>query len=330
MILRIREQWDEMTGTIDREFHRTYRRGWLVETDDDRTGVMTPDLAILLTPPIPLPYASHPNDLQALADKPAVTLPDADAPQFRKVSVTYSTRSLDPSRQNQDQNQSPVFKPPVARWGHVVVTRLFTKTVDRTPVRLIQAGHLDGAATFANIRGLLPPDATGWPVQNTAGSPFIQAPETEKRLLTLTVTRNELDYDPDRADSYIDSTNNDIWIVDGHRADPGEARCVQYSGERAYEKQVPYHVVTYGFEFDDDWDIIMRDAAPHGLDGPATTSDDTTWKQVARYSPDGSAIPMVNLNGNNGGLLPLGQPPVDLGFRRCPRMDFGALNLINL
>jgi hypothetical protein len=313
-VIWAQEQVNERTGSMDQEFHRQYTRRFIVELDDQTT----PDLAILLSGFVPFVNSSYPGDLPALAQKPSVSVPDADAPNFRYVTVPYSTRTLDPSRQNTSPTDSPIAKPPIATWSHVVGTRLFTKTADNAPVRRIVNGADAGSATFVNFLG---PATSGWPVQNSAGESYNDAPEAEERRLSLVVVRNEADFVVTNSRNVIGTTNLNDWLIGDYLAPAGTALCVRYDGVRAYEKQIPYWQVTYGFEFADDWDVIIRDYGHYSVD---TSGGSGHYVQVA--PPMG---PFVNLDGNGDAQTPE-QPPVFLGFRKNKRYDFSVLKLVNL
>jgi hypothetical protein len=318
----------DQSGSMDQQFHREYRRVFRVVVNNP----LDSDISILMSGRLPLVNSSHPDDIQALAQKPEVTLPDQMDPNLRHVTIPYSTRTLDPSRQNQSPNETPIQEPPKATWGWAQRTRLFTQTADRMDdaagvggVRLIQAGQPESKAFFANLPNGLPATATGWPVQNTAGAPFDEDPTVEEYHQTLTVVRNEMTFDPDEAESYINHTNLTKWFPGGKLALPGEALCTEFRGERSHQKRIPFWIVTYAFEFAHEWDIIIPDKGPYAA--PNSPGGGNPFNR--QLANDGTAIGLARLNGA-GGFLPQGQPPMYLGFRSKKRAEFNALNLINL
>jgi hypothetical protein len=301
----------ERSGSIDQQLHREYRESYHIGLDDP----LTPELAILFAPGVPRVNSSFPSDLAALATKPEVTTPDPTDNYLRLLTVEYSTRSVDPSRQNQDKNDSPLLQPPKVRWGHVIHSRLFNWTADDSPVYKYQDGKRGDPATF--LVGA--PGAGGrWPVQNSAGEAYNPAPNIEVRRRTLSVIRNEASYNPEFADLYIDHTNIDYFQGES----PGRARCVQFDGERDYAKGVPFFVVSYAFEFGN-WDHRVQDYSTYHY-----PTGDANAPPAKKLAADGTPI-RVNLNGA-GVKNPDNAPVVFLSFRKYPRADFNALKLANL
>lgn len=300
----------DQSGSMDQQFHREYTQRWRVIVSDPTDS----DISVLISGYVPLPGASHPNDAAAFALKPEVTTPDDTDPTLRLVTVPYSTKSADPERQNQDRGESPLLRPPVVRWSHVVRQRLFTETIDDYPVKTVSGGEVTGNATIIGDQNNKP-----HPVCTSAGEPFDPAPEIEDLMLTLFVQRNEAGFTEAYADEFINTVNSDDW----RGWEPGTVKLTQFDAERQYEKGVAFWSVTYMFAFADNWDLDLRDVGSYSL------SDDANYDKIQPQAANGVGLPRVNLNGAGVALAPT-DPPVYLRFRRNRRKDFNDLNLENL
>lgn len=301
------------SGSMDGAFNRTYHQLWTVIVSSPTES----PLSILLSGTVPLPAASFHTDLAAIAQKPEVTIPDKDDPYLRHVSIDYSTRppAGDPERQSQNSAESPVLRPPEVRWGHIVKTELFTRNRHDEQPRKIRNGSDIGPATVVGY-------TTGaCAVGTSAGEVPDPAPEREVRYMTLSVSRNETTYEPDYADSFLDTVNSDTF--QGFPA--GEARCTQFDGVRGYEKGVRYWVVSYGFEFGFH-DLDLRDAGSFSID---TSGGSGNYKQIPSVAAGGVALTRVNLNGS-GEKLSVEDAPIYLRFRKYFRIPYAPLNLTNL
>lgn len=300
---------------MDQQFHREYHALYKVIVTDP----LEPELSILLCGLIPLPNSPHWFDSQALAQKPEVSIPDQEDAYLRHVSVTWSTKTVDPSRQNQDKNESPLGQPPTVRWGHVNGTRLFTVTADNSPVKIVNGSG--SVLANATIPGAVAGETT--PVQTSAGEQFEPAPEIEERRLTLSVTRLIANYDPDAAFRFLDTTNSGDISLSGALFTAGTVRCVQNDGERAgQQKGISLWTQTLGFEFSENWDLDLRDCGTYSL------SQDGQYRRVPASLPNGLGT-RVNMNGAGSPISP-NDPPLYLRFRRFPRKDYALLNLVNL
>jgi hypothetical protein len=306
------------TGGFDQEWHFTGRRTFLVETDDASVD----EIEVLADPRIPRVSNYHPVYALAAATNVDASQPDADAPWFWSVVVTYSTRSVDPDRQNKDKDQSPLFEPPVIRWGKTVATVPFIVAADDSFVLIVRDGEVVGKTSFADI-------GTPSPVQNSAGEQHDPAYEVEVRRQVLTIDRNEASFDPDRADRYMDTTNSRTFFG----RDPGTMRCTDFTGERDFKKGVAFAKVHYEFEHKEDgWDIDIPDVGTVFVkrtdDGEymrTAFTDSAGRRYIGKLNGHGEKAEADPNNAVNG--VPEAIKTFYLRYRRYPRKDFAPLKL---
>lgn len=116
-------------------------------------------------------------------------------------------------------------------------------------------------------------DARGAPVMNVNGERFAPVPEREATSLTLTISRNELIWDPLIPLKYAQTTNSDEVTLGIYKFAPGTVKCESIKADAQYENGVFYYRTTFQLEI-----------------RPLKNGYDASVVQVYEVSPDRSLI----------------------------------------
>lgn len=162
-------------------------REYLVAFDVPNAGVFA---AIAAEAPggtrIPLYGSSHPSIGLIRVSSIDAELA-GDSLRHYKVTVEYS------QKEQIDKPDNPLEREPEISWSYAEASEPFFRDRSNPPK----------------------------PVTNSAGDPFENYLEKESGVLTCTVVRNELEYNPAALDEYSHAVNLNYVTIDGIRFDPG-------------------------------------------------------------------------------------------------------------
>jgi hypothetical protein len=214
---------------------------------------------------------------------------------------------------NADQSAlNPLFRPPQIKWGSVK----FRKPIDSAEF----IGTYLASGSQAPLTPQGPGDGTITALTTSAIEQFDPSVEIDDSRPTLTIVKNQINWDPALKDEYKDAVNSDefygfpagTWKVDDMGADS------------AYENNVFFWVVTYIFHRrPEGWDINLLDAGFHQIsaDGQLQLVRDPT-----------SGIPLASpalLDGNGNAQLCANPIPIYRRYRpkEYPRKPYAKLKL---
>lgn len=251
------ERFQQRQGTtFSVDGTREYQRHFLVQTRDKELG----PLAVCYCPGLPVPWSVYitPDgkeyDLLALATRYEAKQLDEGDEYFWIVTVTYST-DIPPGgvpefvgtpvgpggagrRQQRGSQNNPELEPPEVDWD---------EEVRQKPIRQ----DLDGKF-----------------LKNSAGQPYNHTQEDAYNILTI--TRNDLWYDPKTAVEFAFAVNSDEFLG----WPPGSAQCMPFKAKLMHRGPTFYHRVTYrirlapmknDYEYDD-WQTNLLDQGTMEID----------------------------------------------------------------
>jgi hypothetical protein len=235
----------QRTGTpfdatnLSRMYVREYTRKWKVVVTD---RYMTPTL-VGMAPGLPLYYSSYiPNlldyDLYALLVKRTAEQDDEDDWQTWTVTDEYSTEI--PGGPQDSNNVGPEMEPP---------------DIEYEPFEETSAPATDLANQL---------------FVNTAGDPFVPSFTFPSSDTVLTYTRNELNFDIEKAAGYNYAVNSDSFL--GYP--PLSVLCLPIRARKMYKGSVNYCRVTYRFRFK------AKKLVPLGDDPEVATEEFDFWYPV--------------------------------------------------
>ena len=150
---------------------------------------------------------------------------------------------------------------------------------------------------------------------NSAGDWFDPPLVRDDSRPVLTIVRNEADFDPEIADSYRDTVNDDYFFG----AAAGRVKCVSITGKQLFSADVLpggfYWVVTYTFQFN--------------RDGWASPLLDQGFRRLVSGSRrailvDGQPASAPVLLDGSGGVLTPGDPPVYQTYHLYLEADYSV------
>lgn len=292
------EIWEARSSSKSKDGVRKYSRAWRVITDD-----MDDDaLAVQLADGIPrirdVYSAGDSVDLGALVED--VSAKQSDGPFIWLVDVQYSTQQLEEG----EEDENPLARPATLNWGN----------------------ESDSAVMTVDKRGV--------DVLTSAGEPFDPGLSQPRTVITLTIEKNEDNYDPQEAVDYQDSINSDTWFgfAPGFVQLKSITASSQFEGEFAYyKKSYSFRMHKRGFQprildrgftyLDDDGQIMPFEFEGHppstpqllnGLGGPLAKTGDDVFPGVATptkvhedtlESPMNASTTAMNLVGSGGTLF---------------------------
>lgn len=256
----------------------TYRRVFLVETDDNADG----PLQVAFTPGIPLMNATYKvtrSNGQVAEQDATVRVVNRRCQQVTgnsrlwAVEVQYSSQHGDP-QQNETDNEQLEFEPPAMHFGFetkIVPVASLAEPISMDPNK---GNNATGAVT-------------------SAGEPFDPPPEYETSRPVLTITQNELVIDPAFIREYQDAINSDVFLG----GPPLTVRC-RIESDRQYKKGFRYWRTTYNFVFEqDNWDLKVlnrgtyyQDKADNSKVKHFVTEDDPPQPIFGLLAADGDKL----------------------------------------
>jgi hypothetical protein len=227
---------------------RTYKRRFQVVLVNAADGPLGAVLSLGI-PRIGDPYVSgNVADLGARCHD--VSPESTDEPRQFFVVASYSSDpkdfgdpnketkgAKDPNDPKDKDSNNPLQKPAVIEWGEGQYTEVVQKAT------LVQ-GEADGG------------DQDNQAVANSAGEPFDPPLEVERSFLTLTITRNQADFDPQQASGHKNAFNDDDFF--GFEA--GKVKCKSITARTMFEQGQSFYEVRYFFEIRESWDYVFLDA----------------------------------------------------------------------
>lgn len=206
---------------------------------------------------------------------------------------------------------NPLARPPKYRWGWVSEREVMERDYDPDTI-----------------------GGTGNPMVHTNGVPFDPPLETERKLLTLTIERNTLNYDPVFALTFYDHVNLYDVTIGERTFSPGTVKCEYWTAEsQGPENRITYWAETLQFT------IKRGRLIPNDVDGKRAGWLRVTLnaglqelrggklKDIIRQGHPVSIPWPLKLNGE---ALPEGYATTDLIYRtfvEFPPTDFGPMNL---
>lgn len=212
------------------------------------------------------------------------------------VQVDYETRTftLPPS------HPDPLDDPPTVNWGHWTEQ----KVVDK--------------------------DNNGVAITNSAGDVYDPPPAKDRHKMQVTIIRNEATYDPEIADNFLDSVNDDDEPIGGWTISTRNGKMIGFSAVDAERDGTAYKIVTYIIQVDGDtWDLELLDQGLRQYDtATGSGSGSSSGNKLIRMKDDeGEDITTPrNLDGN-GIALATDSTPVFNAYRWRDEKDWSTLNL---
>jgi hypothetical protein len=236
------------------------------------------------------------------------------------VTVEYSESSGGTSTQASGTN--PLEAPPTYSYGGSAVTE--PVFFDTSP----QPGDWDEEAQG---------EWQGKPIVNSADELFDEQPQRERVLGTLTITRNETDYNDLGAEAYKGTVSAAPVTIRGITYVPGTLRMgnitadgpheATYTTEAGSVVTVSYWRVTYELQKNiRGWKLSLEDRGRHELVENSTTPG--TFAQRKIVLPDGTLpIHPYPLDGEGHAKEQAHEPPAILQFQIDPLVDWTPLAL---
>lgn len=310
----VNETWASRRGSFTDDAQREYTREFRAITNNTLDGPL-----IVKTAVSSLLYdaylTTNESDLGATA-RTIECEQDQDNPFFWKVTVQYASRAVDPEQ----FVENPLLRPAEWEWGSAQYEEAMERDVD---------GRL---------------------VANTAGDPFDPPPTRPKSYRTLTLTRNEISFDPVTTHLYENTVNSTTFLG----FPPGYVLCKSITSRILYEAAARYFSTTYSFEmgvprfaasvaspYAAVTDGIFNPYAPGTL---TTTNVDvlgpwqlqilnTGYRELVggvlvAIQENGQPVSKPALLDTDGTQLAVGGDPVWLVFRKYPSVDFTPLSLV--
>lgn len=328
----ITELWTGRRGDFNDQAVRKYTRVFRVFFASGLEGPLdVVNLAGLPHAGDPYVGASGETDPDAWC-RTAQPTQDADDPRYWTVTYEYSSETADNQDQGAASNQTgnggsggmprdPMQRSPVVRWGK----QNFSRAVEVDTLTLK-------------------------PICNSSGEPFDPPPEVEQAYLTLSIVRNEANYDPDKALRYTNAVNDAAWTVAGKNFVADEARCLGITADLKFEQGAIFWSVAYEFVFNKvdflgpeirgGWTMRIADrghysqqngkfnfADPTSSQNPLPGDLSASKPKKPRDALDGSILGGIIFLDGNGAPLEIGAKPVYLPFSVYRYEDFSALNL---
>lgn len=285
-----------------------YRRVYIVETDEPRSGA----LRVALTDGIPLLnhiYEVRDSQNKVIEYDPLVRVVERRAQQIPgshtawAVEIVYSNKHADPARNQGDApdaegDEDIEDESPAVHFGFE--TKVVPVESTRNPISQNPLKGWVGAGAV-----------------NSAGEKFDPPPEyeTSRPILTITINQIALDFATVRA--YQDATNSDNFLG----APPNTVRC-RIEADRVYRNGFKSWRVTYNFVFEkEDWNLKVLDIGTYYIDA----SDENKIK--AFVTEDDPPQPRIGLLDADGDELHPADLPHFVILQVYDQLPFALLNL---
>lgn len=300
--------------TFEDAQQRRHTRSWHVLVDtvgSDSSYVAQTATGIPVVKPVPTPFSGDPFAVcRTVSCEPV-----SGNRKLFKVTAEYSTAIVGEveGQGGSDSNPNPVSRPAQVIWSSELMP------------------------SFQRV------DVNGLAFVNSARQSIDPPPQIVESILTLTVNRNEANYDPAIASDYIDTTNENEGTIGGLIMPVGCCWCVSIDGQRQYEAGYSYWAVTYQFKFKREYSVYDGRLPPADVDVPGWdvaeldqgyyTFDSTDGlKQIVDSDGEPIREPWL-LDGAGGLLIPVDETgyadttdPVYLVFQVKERRDFSVFD----
>ena len=314
------ELHDGRTGGLSEGLERRYTRRFRVRTDSKSVG----PIEVMFAPGVPRlydPYQSYgTNEFDSFALCRRVT-PTQDADDWFTwvVECEYDTTGGNPQGQPENPGQpgtgggsgaagDPTLEPQTVEWG----------TQSREVALIEDLGDPDSNdPIIKNPR----------PILNSAGQPFDPVPTIEQAHLTLTIERNEVEFDVGKATKYRNVVNKDMWLD----RIPGRWLCRQITGRVVYKGAYQYARVRYEFwlsptirarDFWDNLELLDQGLCRLDADGERPVPIIRNGHPISQPAllKDGAPLTRAQIRNPNVG-------PQYLRFKRYRREPFAPLKI---
>lgn len=252
-VLSINPTWDR-ESTQTRDWKRTYRTTWKIETSNPQDDALLVRTTLTAWVGKFGAFYQAPDGAQDTGSWINSINVKCSAPDGKQWIGTIEYAPYDPSQFPED----PLKQPAEMSWE------------------------------FVQDKKVAEEDQDGNPVVNSAGDPFDPPIEYDFSRPILTIVQNQQDFDPDSAEDWNDSLNDDVWMgFDQHTV-----KVSNITGPRKWDQNIGwYWTVTYQFHFNfDGWvfeiaDMGMRvladDDKPANVYSPTPVYLDGAGKQLA-------------------------------------------------
>lgn len=290
-VISFAEIWNgrRAAASLDQFITREYTRVFRVITNDPKDEPWVVGSAVGL-PILFDPYQGQNGviDLNSRALRIEPRQSDDD-PYIWEVVIEYGTKfnGIDASHYsaNPASYENPTLRPADVEWGYVS----FQKPIDT--------------------------DLLNNAVVNSAQDAFDPAPLVDDHRPTLTISRNELVFDPSVAITYMDAVNTDVFFG----ALPGQAKVAGISANREFEHNLFFWRVTYEIHFRrEGWNLVILNRGYHHLVGGVS-------KKI--LDKDAEPVGSPKLLAANGTLLPQAGTPTYKTFYPYKELPFAFLEL---
>lgn len=207
---------------------------------------------------------------------------------------------------------------------HWEVTVLYSNRIDISRTRI--------SYKFESYQAAIIYDQFGQPINNSAGVPFTPPIQAPRARLVITIKRQEANFDPAVARSFMFKTNSEVWF--GYAT--GQALMWNIDASDNGKGNVPQHDVTYTIKIED---LHLQAGRLPGTT-PATLDGATPWQMrvldtgfqelisgqlVTILSRDGQPRTKPTLLDGAGRKLASGLDPIYKKFTIYDEADFNNL-----
>lgn len=289
-----REIWNDRQGKTASDGTRTYKRSFIVETDDAQ--ISGDQIRFYVACPKPGDvYISSAGAFDPWAFCTDITIDPGGSPRHWKVVASYTTASKSSpgtspsgapgqSPGGADRQDNPLLRPPEVSFG----SREYQEVVRE--------------------------DVDGLAIKNSAGAPFDPPPEKPKAILTMTVSRHFATINPLSIEIYEDAINSVDWLIFPART----VRCARLTAAGVFEAGYYFWKTTGEFEYKSaGWRRRIMDAGWYYLVG---------GNKTLFMDKFGRPLSTPGLLDGAGGKLADGAAANYLSFKFHPEQDFRQIN----
>lgn len=241
---------------------------------------------------------------------------DEDHPELYDLEVEFEPPTIqDEAGGNPSGN--PLADPPEVEWGYTTLKQGLWEIYKHPLESPRDLKDWDEAEFSVRIGAL-----------SSAKEPFDPQPDLDEHILTLTVTRNEPNYNALLSILYAGVTNSDNFPPYGVPA--GKALMLPWRATRQFRNGVFYWKVKYEVHFrKKGWDLRLVDHGSYYWDASALPAGELDYRLGAkkiRFRDEFGASTTGLLNGR-GGKLAVGSDPIIMTINEKAKAPFGPLNL---
>lgn len=308
-VVRVRQRRAREMGL--REGERTAIRVWLVQVSDTTDG---PDVALVAD-------GVHQRGTPYSYTRPELLCTDVDCREVEdaggllfEVTSTYSDK-----RESEQQTPGePTAKEQTVRFGFTEFTETATIQESSAPVKVTPTASGFTRSPLTNWKW-------GKAIVNSAGQTFDPSIERVYYDLTITINRNEPDWDLARQVQYQNAINEDDFYIAYRKRKylirKGQARMANIGAEGRFENSITFFEATYEIQIrEDGWGRRVLD------EGRMELNNGDIPQRPIRDSEGQPVTYPVMLDGV-GQKLANGATPVFLEFTLNKQRVFGDLKL---